>query len=122
MTDPRDEPRLRSRLPDDPGYWRALADRILETAAPHLRRLRAGRTAWWSALESSWSVLATAAAAAVLATILLVPPRALRPAVPTAPNAYALLPADPAAAPVVLADTPPSVDALLGLATRKDER
>lgn len=122
MTTRSETPSRRSRLPDDLRYWQRLTERIMTDATPHLRALRARRAAWWSAMESSWRLLAGAAAAAVVAGILLMSARAGPPGRPVAANVYGLAPADPLAAPLLLGEAPPPMQALLGLATKRSDR
>lgn len=58
------------RLPDDPGYWSALAERISDSAAPVFAELQS-RSAWWGALDRFGPALGIGALAAAVATIVL---------------------------------------------------
>ena len=58
------------RLPDDPAYWSALAERITGTADPVFAE-RQYRSAWWGALDRFGPALGLSALAATLATVVL---------------------------------------------------
>jgi len=60
------------RLPDHPGYWQALAARIVDGAEPTLAELRAGQP-WWKPLARLAPALSVGALAAGLAAFALLP-------------------------------------------------
>lgn len=87
------------RLPDDPAYWSALADRITTDAGPVFAELNATR-AWWSPLDRFGPALGLGAIAAATLVFVLyggAPPAS--PATPTQPTDIAAnafrLPASP---------------------------
>jgi len=121
MTSPHEGRGLLSRLPDDPRYWTALADRITADASPRLRALHSAE-AWWSLLGRLSPLLATAAAAAVIAALALMPPRAPAAEHDTTAEAFDFTPDDPIAGSVLSADGPPALAALLGLRTGGRDR
>ena len=100
-----------SRLPDDPGYWDSLEQRITDELGP---RVRAGLPAvepWWTPLAvRSWGLVGLAAAAG-LAAVLLLPPRVTASAPPSGllrgPES------DPALQLFAAAEEPPAVSSLI---------
>jgi len=118
---PHEERGLLSRLPQDPQYWNTLAGRVTTDASPHLRSLRSADDAWWSVLGRLSPLLATAAAAAVLTALSLLPSRTTSPDRVTT-EAFDFTPDDPIAGPLLSADAPPAVAALLGMQTGETER
>ena len=107
MTDLRDL----SRLPVDPGYWDDLAARITGELGPRVRDA-ARRPAWWAPLAARAWPLGGLACAALLAALLLVPPR---PAESTAATTGLLRPppGDSAVAAFVRATAPPGLTSLV---------
>ncbi len=121
MKGPREDRGLLSRLPDEAAYWDGLTDRIVADAVPRLGSLREEHTEWWSAMGRFSTVLATAAAAAVIAAIAVLPAGSSEQAVPFA-DALGLAPDDPLAAPVLMAEAPPAVEVLLRLRLEENGR
>jgi hypothetical protein len=103
-----------SKLPDDPEYWAALEKRVLAglPAEPHAVAPPGGpgrnAVGWWSAFETGAPALLATALAAVLAALLLLPPR---PA--TEGGELLLTPADPAGASIIAAPSPPALASLV---------
>jgi len=105
---------FQSRLPDDPGYWDALADRIAADAAPVLAQYQAQHGTWWSVLAHRAPALAAAAVVAVATTsFLVVGASAPGDGSPSAEVARAIVPSDPVAQMFLAEETPPPVEALL---------
>jgi hypothetical protein len=78
------------RLPEDPGYWAALAERITDSASPVFAELQS-HSAWWGALDRLGPALGISALAASVATVVLL----------SGSGAAATSPSDPPAAPTV---------------------
>lgn len=108
MTDFRDL----SRLPRDEGYWKALEERIVGELGPRVREARGARPGWWEPLATrAWS-LGMLAAAAGLAALLVLPPRA--PERPANPAGLLRLPEDdPALVAVLTAPRPPRLASMV---------
>jgi len=103
-----------SRLPDDPEYWKALESRVVSGLGETNGAIRGGGTAatapgWWSPLEAGALSLGATALAALLAALLLLPPRAATQATPM----LLLTPADPALLALIVAPSPPSIASLV---------
>lgn len=112
-----------SKLPDDPDYWTALEARVLAglPPGPHTAATAGGHgraaAGWWSPFETGAPGLVATALAAVLAALLLLPPR------PALEGAEMLLaPADPAGAAIIAAPSPPSLASLVLPASREAAR
>jgi len=145
MTRPEDPRGMLSRLPDDPRYWERLTDRVMEDVGPALASRRGAgaggapaasvaRDAWWRPLARHARALAIGAAAAVIGTLALLPERPATgaggggvaflpgtdPAFAGGGDVFSLVPADPVMTPLVLAEEPPTLAALL--ATPDQER
>ena len=65
--------RLTSRLPADPEYWNALANRIVTGAAPLLEEHRTWAP-WWKPLARFGPSLGITAAAAAAAVVIAIAP------------------------------------------------
>ena len=114
---PGEDRGLLSRLPHDEKYWDDLTDRIVADAEPHLAVRVDERSEWWSAMARFSTVLATGAVAAILALISLLPASPadagrLASDVQVA-DLFGMAPVDPLAAPLLAANSPPSMDALI---------
>lgn len=108
MTDFRDL----SRLPTDEGYWKALEERIVAELGPGVREAEEARPRWWEPLATrAWSLGALAAAAG-LAALLVLPPRATEH--PVNPTGLLRLPEDDAALVALLtAPAPPQLASMV---------
>jgi hypothetical protein len=95
MTEHDERSAFESRLPVDPAYWSALAERITHSAEPVFAELRARQT-WWNPFDRFGPALSIAASAAAIAVFLALP--ATDP--PLAPAAQ--VPAAPAVSPADL--------------------
>ena len=110
---------LQSRLPDEPGYWDALADRIAADAAPVLGQYYAQRGTWWASLARRCPALAAAAGLALTATSFMLAGRSAPPdGSPDSQVARAIGPTDPVARLFLSEETPPRVESLLPLMAR----
>ena len=103
-----------SKLPKDPAYWARLEARISAELLPVVAELpgREDRKEWWTPVSTRARALGSLAAAAVLAALLLLPPREADPA----PSPTGLLKppnADAATLEVVSAPQPPALASLL---------
>jgi len=78
MTEHRGRSEFESRLPDDPAYWSALADRITRTAEPVFAELD-GRPVWWRPLDRLAPALGIGALAAAVATFVVLPAPPVEP-------------------------------------------
>jgi hypothetical protein len=97
-----------SRLPEDPEYWAQLEARVVAGLSDG--RDPPASAGWWSPLEPAAIGLGATALAALLAVLLLLPPRT------TALDAGTLLllaPADPELHALVTSPTPPSLASLV---------
>ncbi len=70
MTSRDEQSAFEPRLPDDPAYWSALAERITDSATPVFAE-RQSRSAWWGALDRFGPALGISALAATIATVVL---------------------------------------------------
>ncbi|HEX9729537.1 MAG TPA: hypothetical protein VGA37_13605 [Gemmatimonadales bacterium] len=61
-----------ARVPHDPAYWSALAERITRSADPVFAELRVGQ-AWWNPLDRFGPALSIGAIAAAAATFVALP-------------------------------------------------
>ena len=112
---------LESRLPEDPGYWDALAGRIAADAAQTLARLEARRGSWWSTLARGCPALAAAAAVAVAAaSIALASARSTTPGSPYSEVARAIGPTDEVGRLFYAESSPPTVEALMPVLARSE--
>lgn len=102
-----------SRLPAEPAYWDALAERVVRAARPELGR-RPRSAPWWAAFADFSPALAASAILAIVAGWLLVanadPPGG---ADPVALVEGALGPEDPLARRMLTGAQPPSIADLL---------
>jgi len=108
-----DEIRPASRLPADPAWWDALAERVSAAAAPELARGRRMREPWWAALADAAPWLAGGAVAAALAGWLFLP--GLPPVTESGPGtliARTLTPSD-AIARTLLRESAPPIGSLM---------
>ncbi|HKA60144.1 MAG TPA: hypothetical protein VKD28_16120 [Gemmatimonadales bacterium] len=105
---------MMSRLPDDPGYWERLTDRIVTNAGSSLMAYRRAMSPRWHGL-ARYSIPLAIGAAAVLVLALLWRPNALRTAQQNAlpSTIYGLMPSDPLAAQFIAATAPPTIATLL---------
>jgi hypothetical protein len=111
-----DELTPRPRLPEDPAYWDAFAERVLGASASELRRYRRGETSWWTAVGELAPVLAGGAIAAGLAGWLLLPvPRPAPDGGPADLVARTLSPGDAVARALLDESVAPPIGALLGM-------
>jgi hypothetical protein len=99
-----------SKLPDDQAYWNTLEARITAELSPEVRSLPLARPDWWAPLAKRAWALGGLAAAAGLAALLLVPPRA-RPAAPS--TGLLRLPDNPGLIAFVSAPEPPNLASLM---------
>lgn len=113
--------RLPSRLPKEPAYWDALAERIVRDVPSVLNTNGSGP--WWAPrARFSTALLATAALAAAAAAVFL-------PASPSASRAdsrtvleRALAPQDPLAEGFFSGPVPPTIESLLVAMVRAEGR
>ena len=114
---PREDRGMLSRLPDDRSYWDDFSNRIVEDAKPHIAARHDDRGEWWSAMARFSTVLATGAVAATLALISFLPaqPAGSDSVVSETQVAdlFGIAPDDPLAGPLLVADSPPTMDALI---------
>ncbi len=124
MNKPVEDRGIMSRLPEDRPYWEGLTDRIVEEALPTLADRRDQGNEWWSAMSRFSDLLATGALAATIAAIAFLPPVPIDlPATAQEPveDALGIAPDHPLA--VLMAGTPPRMEALVLNATEtSDER
>ena len=106
-----------SKQPKDPEYWNRLEARITAELGPLVRALPETRPEWWAPLATRALALGGLAAAAALAALLLVPPRA-RPAAPT--TGLLRLPDNPALIAFVSAPEPPKLASLMIPSSRSE--
>jgi hypothetical protein len=117
MKTPREDRGMLSRLPHDKEYWDEFTNRIVADAGPHLVARRDDRGEWWSAMARFSTLLATGAVAALLALVSLLPaPQAnagrVSPDVQVV-DPFGMAPVDPLATPLLAANSPPTMDALI---------
>ncbi len=118
-----EEPTLRSRLPAEPAYWDALAERIVADAAPSLAEYRSRQGAWWSLLAQSSPALAAAAVLAIAgASFMLARASTVTESSPHDEVTRAIGPRDPVARLFLAEETPPRVESLLPVVSRMVER
>ena len=110
---------LQSRMPDDPGYWNALAGRIAADAAPVLDEYYARRGTWWATLAHRAPALAAAAVLVLTATSFLLAGTARTDGSPYVQTARAIGPTDPIAQLFLTDATPPRVESLLPVMGRE---
>ena len=113
MTENREIPPLKSRLPEDPGYWDRLAEGIAVRSAPQIDAWGNRRAPWWSWLADLSPVLAGAAVLALLGSW------AFAPSLPDPDSDAALpvmgraiVPDDPLARALVADSLPPALAGL----------
>jgi hypothetical protein len=109
---------LRSRLPEDTGYWDDLAGRITADADPFLQEYHARRGVWWSSLARQCPVLVAAALIGATVVVLALgggPERAR--AATISPVVQAIEPEDALARRFLTAEAPPAVEILLPMMT-----
>lgn len=110
------------RLPEDPDYWDAFADRVLAASSLELRRHRRGEASWWSAVGELAPILAGGAIAASLAVWLLLPvPRSSADGGPAALVARALSPGDSVARALLDQGAAPPIGALLAVRPHRED-
>lgn len=113
MTENREIPPLKSRLPDDPEYWDHLAGRIGARSAPHIEAYGAGRVPWWSWLADFSPALAGAAILALAGSWVFAPPVPDPDPDPPLPFVgRAIVPDDPFARALVADSLPPTLAGL----------
>lgn len=84
MTSQRNEPgAFEPRLPQDPVYWSALAERVTASAGPVFAELQASH-AWWSPLDRFGPALGIGAVAAAALVLILVGAPSVTPELPGA--------------------------------------
>lgn len=112
---------LESRLPEEAGYWDALADRLSADAAPALARNYEQHGTWWATLARVCPALATAAGLALVAgsITLATVPEAVGES-PYAEVARAIEPTDQMARVFFSGAAPPSVESLMSLVARAE--
>lgn len=105
---------MMSRLPEDPGYWGRLTDRLVANATSQLRTYRVAPSGRWQALARLSMPLAIGAAAAVIIALLRLPDSA-RGAVENTTSAaiYDFLPTDPLVSLLVTSASAPTIATLL---------
>lgn len=110
-----------SRLPKDPGYWKGLEERIVAELGPRVRDAAEARAGWWAPLAArAWSLGALAAAAG-LAALLVLPPRAAERQ--ASPAGLLRLPEDdPALAALLAGSEPPELASMLVARWREEEQ
>ena len=114
---------LQSRLPTNPAYWDALAQRIVADAVPLLDEYRVRHGTWWSLLAHRSPVLAAAAVLAIAATsFMLVRASTATDSSPHNQVARAIGPTDPVARLFLTQETPPRVESLLPVMSQMVER
>ena len=122
MKRPTEDHAIMSRLPEDGKFWDDLTDRVVLEAAPDIAGRRSQRGEWWSAMSRFSTVLATGALAATVAAIAFLPPvptNALAVVSDPVEDALGIAPDHPLA--VLLAGTPPPMEALV-LSAAENER
>ncbi len=121
MREPSEDRGIMSRLPEDGKYWQDLTGRIVEEAKPNLAVRRDQRDEWWSAMSRFSNLLATGALAATIAAIAFLPPVPIDlPATAQEPVEDALGIAPDHALAVLMAGTPPRMEALVLNATENE--
>ena len=121
MNKPAEDRGIMSRLPEEGKFWEDLTDRIVEEAKPNLAVRRDQRDEWWSAMSRFSNLLATSALAATIAAIAFLPPvRIDLPATAQEPVEDALGIAPDHALAVLMAGTPPRMEALVLNATENE--
>ena len=121
MNKPAEDRGIMSRLPGDGKYWEDLTDRIVEEAEPSLAVRHDQRGEWWSAMSRFSNLIATGALAATVAAIAFLPPVPTDlPATPpeTVEDALGIAPDHPLA--ILMAGTPPTMEALVLNATENE--
>ena len=103
-----------SRLPEDQGYW----DRLEARIAGKMGRRAAGQLDWWSPLATRAMGLTGLAAAAGIAAMLIMPPRAQDRRVN--PTVLFRLPDDPTMKTFLSSPRPPSLASLLASLPRSN--
>lgn len=110
-----------SRLPRDPGYWKGLEDRIVAELGPRVRDGAEASAGWWAPLAARAWRLGGLAAAAGLAALLVLPPRAAERQ--TAPFGLLRLPEDdPALVALLAGSEPPELASMLIPQSKAEER
>lgn len=105
---------MMSRLPEDPGYWGKLTDRLVANAGSQLRAYRVAPSGRWQALARSSIPLAIGAAVAVIIALLRLPGATRSSVEDAAPAAvYGFSPTDPLAILLVTATSAPTMATLL---------
>jgi hypothetical protein len=112
---------LEPRLPEDPAYWDALAERIGRDAAPALAELYERRGAWWGSLARRSPALAAAAAVAIAAGWIAIAASGGTPAgSPYTEMARAIGPTDEVGRLFLREAAPPHVEDLLPVLARTE--
>lgn len=101
-----------SRLPDDPAYWAELEARVLAAAGDGIDDATEPPGPLWTSLGRRAGTLASLAAAAAIATLLLAPPRRDVEPAPAVTMLGSPI-GDPALARFVAAPAPPAISNLL---------
>ena len=106
-----------SKLPTDRAYWDNLECQIVgQWGSGEVGQLGSNSPDWWAPLATRAGALVGLAAAAGIAALLLVPPRARGGS--ANPTVLFRLPDDPAMAAFLSSPAPPSLGSLLILPTR----
>ncbi len=114
--------RFEPRLPDESGYWDALAEQICADAALALARRRDEQQAWWAALARGCPALAAAAVVAVVAGwITFAETTESLGESPYSEVARAIVPTDLVAQAFVRGQSPPTVESLMPFFVRAEE-
>jgi len=122
MKGPRERQGLFSRLPDDPEYWQAFSNRIVDDGVRVLQAFKEDRREWWSGMARFSAALAVGASAATVAALLLMPTGIpARTPIQTV-DAYGLAPDDPLAVTLVSGEAPPSIETLMAVRTAERDR
>lgn len=108
---------LRSRLPEETGYWDDLAERIATDADPFLQKYHARRGVWWSSLARQCPALVATALVAGTVVALTLGGGAEPAAAATSPVVQAIEPDDALARRFLAKDAPPAGEILLPMIT-----
>ena len=112
---------LKSRMPEDPSYWDALAKKITADAAPILAENFERQGSWWGGLARACPALAAAASLAIVAGSIAIAatPAALDDS-PYIEVARAIGPTDQVAQLLLSEAVPPTVESLLPVLARSE--
>jgi len=105
---------MTSRLPEDPGYWDTLTDRLVANAASQLRAYGVATRGRWQALARLSMPLAIGAAAAMIFALLRLPgtvPDSMENSTPA--GVYGFAPTDPLATLFVTSASAPTMATML---------